>query len=258
MESRHIIVGGGEIGQSMWEVLNSAGVDVLIRDKESEIVGQFNYVHIAFGCPSQEEFIKAVKEYDEIYKPHTIIIHSTIAMGTVRQLGEKAVHVPIRGRHPHLEEGMREFVMYIGGNDSTRVAQVANFYRGIGIDVFQVDPNAYPPETTEALKLWCTTYLAWNLLFEKEMYRFCREHNLPFEIVYEHLNQTYNEGYTKLGEPQFTRPILKHVPGATGGHCQLPNCRLLKDLSYIPEIILNMNEAYEDAESKYYEYDRDK
>jgi hypothetical protein len=253
MESRHLIIGGGEIGQSMWEVLNEGGVDVLIRDRESDIVGQFNYLHIAFGCETKAAFIRAVQLYDEMYQPHTIIIHSTIDLGTTRALGEKAVHVPIRGRHPHLEEGMKTFTLYVGGNDSDRVRDVANLYRSLNIDVFQLDPNAYPPETTESLKLWCTTYLAWNLLFEKEMHRFCKEHNVPFEVVYEHLNQTYNEGYTKLGEPQFTRPILKHTPGKIGGHCQIPNSKLLEHTSYIPKLILEMNESYENPDSKYFE-----
>lgn len=246
MESKHLIIGAGEIGQSMWEVLNGAGVDVLIRDKESEIVGQFNYLHFAIGCTNQDEFIKIVKEYEEMYNPHTIVIHSTVPLGTIRALGEKAVHAPVRGRHPHLEEGIRTFVMYVGGNDLNRVESVYRIFQKARIPLYLLDPKAYAPETTEALKLWCTTYLAWLILFEKELHRFCEEQGLSFDIIYKHLNRSYNEGYEKLGESQFIRPVLDHVPGPIGGHCQIPNCVLLGDVSYIPQLILEKNETFKE------------
>lgn len=228
----------------MYNVLKEAGLDVQIRGKESDIVGQFNYIHIAFGCADKDEFIKAVREYDEMYNPHTIVIHSTVPLGTIRELGEKAVHCPVRGRHPHLEEGIREFVMYVGGNDIDRISSVGQLLNLAGIKTYSLNPVTHPPETSEALKLWCTTYYAWVILFEKEMYRFCEEHGLSFDVVYKHLNQTYNEGYKKLGEPQFIRPVLDHMPGPIGGHCQIPNCKLLDDISYIPQLILEKNETF--------------
>jgi len=91
------------------------------------------------------------------------------------------------------------------------------------------------------------------ILFQKEMKRWCKEHGVPYEIVYEHLNQTYNDGYRKLGEPQFIRPVLKHMPGKIGGHCQIPNSKLLGNSSYIPKLILEMNENFENPESEYFE-----
>jgi hypothetical protein len=242
---KHLVIGQGEIGTSMYNILKEGGVDVQIRDKDSEIVGQFNYLHLAIPFTDQDSFINICKEYERQYNPYTVVVHSTVGLGTIRLLGEKYVHAPIRGRHPHLEEGIREFKLYVGGNDTQRVSEVAEFYRPLIKEAHLLDPAAYPPETTEALKLWCTTYYGWIILFEKEIHKFCEERGLPFEIVYEDLNKTYNAGYTKLGEPQFVRPVLKHIPGPTGGHCVRENCKLLGDTSYIPQLILEKNDTFD-------------
>ena len=39
----------------------------------------------------------------------------------------------------------------------------------------------------------------------------------------------YNEGYEKLGEPQFKKYVLEYMPGPTGGHCVNPNHKILED-----------------------------
>ena len=226
MESRHLIIGAGEIGKSVYEVLKNS-VDVQIRDKESDIVGQFNYIHIAF--PFGDDFVDRVREYEELYNPHTIVIHSTVKVGTIRELGEKAVHVPIRGKHPNLAESIRTFRLYVGGNDIRRIKQVAEIFKQEVPDVYILDR---PPETTEILKLMSTSYYGWNILFEKEMYRICKEYGVPYEIVYKDSNESYNKGYRKMGDEQFVRPVLTHMDGPIGGHCIYENSLLFPE-SYI-------------------------
>lgn len=251
MESRHLIIGAGEIGRSMKAVLEEGGLDVQIRDIESDIVGQFNYLHIAIPFRNREEFLDTVRGYEELYSPHTVIVHTTVGVGTIREMGEKAVHVPLRGKHPHLAEGIRVFRMYVGGNDVQRVKDVAELYRELGIDTYLIDPTAYPPETTELLKLMCTSYYGWNILFEKEMHRICEEYKVPFEVVYTDLNKTYNQGYEQLGSKQFVRPVLDHFPGPNGGcggHCVIENCILMHQAGkgnsdWMMEAIMSMGKA---------------
>jgi len=82
---------------------------------------------------------------------------------------------------------------------------------------------------TETLKLWDTTYYAWNVVFEKAVWAYCQKRGLDFETVYTHANTTYKSGYEQLHRPGVARPILQHVPGKIGGHCLIPNCELLDD-----------------------------
>ena len=239
MESRALIVGAGEIGKSMFSVLDGK-FDVHIRDKDSGPTGQFNYLHVCI--PYSEEFLSEVERYDYEYSPKIIVIHSTVPLGTIRKLGDKAVHVPIRGKHPNLAESIRKFRLYVGGNNRDYVTEIADMFRQVVDDVYMID-TTYPPETTELLKIMCTTYYGWNILFEKEMYRLCNELGVPYEVVYTDLNRTYNLGYTKAGMGQFTRPVLDHMPGPIGGHCVSNNCRLFPD-SYITKLILEKDEEF--------------
>lgn len=82
---------------------------------------------------------------------------------------------------------------------------------------------------TEALKLWDTTQYGIMIVLEKEIYAYCKRHNLPFELVYKHANKSYNEGYTKLGKPEVVRPYLDQHDGPIGGHCVMPNAAILKN-----------------------------
>lgn len=248
METKHLIIGNGQIGSSVYEVLKEVA-DVQIRGKESDIVGQFNYLHIAIPFLDQETFIKIVKEYEELYRPHTIVVHSTVGVGTIRLLGESCVHAPIRGRHPNLAESIRTFRLYIGGNDISRIKAVAEIFKLACKDVAILDR---PPETTELLKILDTTYYGWNILFAKEVYRLCKQFGVEYDDVYTDANNSYNKGYQEMGEPQFTRPVLKHMPGKIGGHCVSENSILFPD-TYVTQKITEMNKEVEDPNSIYYE-----
>jgi len=237
METSHLVIGAGEIGKSIKKAFDGV-LDISIRDISSDVVGQFNYLHICF--PYFDGFIKTVEMYDKLYSPKTIIIHSTLPVGTIRALGEKAVHIPIRGKHPKLAESIKTFRLYIGGNDIDRVVEVAEIFNLINKDTYILD---WPPETTEILKLMDTSYYAWNILFEKEMHKICHKYNIPFEVVYQDANRSYNDGYAEMGNLEVVRPVLDHIKGQIGGHCLVNNAKLFDD-TYINKLILDKNKEF--------------
>ena len=71
-----------------------------------------------------------------------------------------------------------------------------------------------------------TTYYAWNILFEKYLHQLSKKHKANFNQVYTKWNKIYNAGYKKT-KPNVIRPILKHFPGPIGGHCLIPNVKIL-------------------------------
>ena len=97
------------------------------------------------------------------------------------------------------------------------------YFEKVGIKIKLVDH----PNDTEALKLWSTTQYKRFIELEKEIYEWCGKNKLDFEIVYTDVNETYNKGYKKLGMNHVNRPVLKHIKGKIGGHCILPNYKLL-------------------------------
>lgn len=229
---KHIIIGAGEIGISLFNVLKSH-YNVFLRDKNDDLNGKFEIVHICY--PHSKNFVKVSKFYIKKYKPSLVVIHSTIPVGTTKKISLIAVHSPIRGLHPNLEKGIKTFVKYFGGG---RAKEAARYFSKIGIKTKTFKDS----KTTELLKILDTTYYGWNIVFAKEAKRICDELNLKFEEVYTIPNQDYNDGYKKLGMPHVIRPVLKPMEGKIGGHCIVPNADLLKD--WITEIIKKRNKNY--------------
>lgn len=211
-----LIIGAGEVGTALAAVLKD--YDPSLIDKGEDIHPDWvEILHVAF--PYSDKFIEYVKEYQEKYKPKYTVIHSTVPVGTSSQLD--AVHSPIRGLHPNLESGIRVFVKFLGGKQAS---EVADYFRRAGLRVQLFDR----PETTEAMKLWDTTYYGVCIDFAKRVKTYCDKHGLNFHEVYTLANQSYNEGYSALGHPEFVRPVLQPIMKPTGGHCIEPNKELLK------------------------------
>ncbi len=224
---RSLIVGLGEVGNALKEVFLKAdpyefydkwaGVD--LDGGFGDLDKPFDILHICMPYLDGESFFEFVKEYQKKYTPKYTIIHSTVPLGTSRQLG--AVHSPIRGIHPNLESGIKTFPKFLGGEQSS---EVADYFRSAGIKVILFDAS----ETTEALKLFDTEYYKVCIEFAQRVKKFCDKNGLNFSEVYTIPNQTYNEGYTKLGMPEVVRPVLQPIMKEIGGHCLVPNSKLIK------------------------------
>ncbi|MBI4993486.1 hypothetical protein HZC33_00800 [Candidatus Wolfebacteria bacterium] len=229
---KHLIIGAGQIGNALYKVL-SPYYNVFVIDKNDKIDGNFDVMHICY--PNMKDFIKITKAYIKKYHSKSVIIHSTVPVGTTKRISSMAVHSPIRGLHPNLEKGIKTFVKYFGGKKANEAAKI---FSGIGIDTQCFKKS----ETTELLKILDTTYYGWNIIFAKEVKNICDKFGVDFEEAYVIPNQHYNEGYKKMGKQHFIRPVLKHMPGKIGGHCVVSNCDLLD--SWITKTIKQRNKKY--------------
>lgn len=231
---RSLVVGAGEVGTGLYEVLRETyGANVQIRDIEepTDEIGKVDYLHICIPFKNFSSFKKAVNGYVRKYKPSITVIHSTVPVGTTRRLGERFVHSPIRGKHPHLAEGIRTFTKFVGSviadltTGNVPANEIAAYFIGANIQSIVFNRS----ETTELGKIMETTQYGWFIALAKEIKRVCDVQGLDFTEVYTIHNQSYNEGYAKLGLPQYCRPVLEPVPGPIGGHCVVPNAKLLSD-----------------------------
>lgn len=221
----HLLVGYGEVGQALHGVLaGRARVIVLTKNDEgeesitpSDPVQRVEIMHICI--PYSHNFFSSVKEYQKRFRPLSTVIHSTVPVGISRKL--KAVHSPVRGIHPNLENGIRTFVKFLGGS---KAGNVADFFRSCGLRVMLFDKA----ETTEAMKLFDTEYYRMCIEFVQRVKRYCDKNGLNFTDVYRIGNITYNEGYERLGYPEYRRPILEPIMGPIGGHCVESNKELIK------------------------------
>lgn len=210
----NLVIGLGQIGTAIQKILGADGHDIYKHAPQPK--SEYDVLHICI--PYTQSFDSFVEVYKNTFKPKLVIIHSTVPIGTSKRLN--AVHSPCRGIHPNLEQGIRTFTKFFGGKDAEVASEI---FSQLGIPV-QVTKDS---DTTEALKLWDTTIYGWNIILEKEIHKFCKEKGLDFNVVYTQANTTYNEGYEKLGKPEYKKYILKHYNEKIGGHCVIPNLDLL-------------------------------
>lgn len=221
--AKTLIIGAGEIGTSLCNVLRDA-YEVHIRDvADPQYPHRFTVLHLCY--PYTEQFIETARAYMAQYEPALTIVHSTVKPGTTRQLGKRVVYSPVIGRHPHLEEGIRTFTKWLGAVDHGDAEDACVYFELAGVHAELMES----PEAAELAKVCCTTAYGWMILVQKEIHRLCEQYGVPFDQVYKEWTIEYNRGYLELEQAHFARPVLQHMPGPSGGHCILNNCKLLDD-----------------------------
>ncbi len=230
------ILGYGEIGKAIAKFYKNPQIKDLDRNDGLEGV---EVLHICI--PWSDKFVEIVSKEIKQSKPQITIINSTIAPGTTSKIIaglpkelQMVVHSPCRGVHPHLYEGIKTFVKYIGA-DSKEAGELAqNHLKSLGIKTKLV----YPAKTSELAKLFCTTYYGVCIAWHKEMKKMCDQLGVNFDDVATEFNKTYNEGYAKLGMKNVVRPVLYVDDKPIGGHCVVPNAKILKDYFESPALDL--------------------
>ena len=221
-----LILGAGEIGTSLETVL-SKEYETQILDKGQTLDFKPEIMHVAF--PYSKEFIKQLSDYQLQYNPNFTVIHSTVPVGTSRKC--HAIHSPVVGIHPDLSKSLTTFTKFIGGE---KASEVANYFRRAGIKVHLEDKQ----EATELLKIQSTTFYAMMIEFCKDMKDQCDKNGVSYNsfLLW---NQNYNEGYAKLGYPEYKKPLLQPIMKKQGGHCTLPNLKLIdtKFTKFLEEIV---------------------
>jgi len=234
-----LIIGYGEIGKGLYKVLKNHHKCTIFDDtqkipREARLSAtsneNFDMMHICI--PPVAEFEKKIILLKKLFNPKYTVIHSTYPVGTAKRL--KCFHSPVRGIHPHIDSGIKTFVKYLAPKNKV----VANYFKKAGINIKQVkDTNI-----TEALKIWDTTVYGVNIMLEKEIFDWCKENKVDFDLVYTDSAKTYNEGYEKLGHPEYKKYILKHMNGGIGGHCVMNNVKFLD--TPLVRLLKQANEKY--------------
>lgn len=224
------IVGFGEIGKGLYDVYNEfetyeiVSYDISFKTENKDKLVGCDILNICI--PYCDNFVEIVNAYIKTYVPFLTIIHSTVRPGTTKLLYGNVCHSPVRGIHPHLKDGIKTFLKYIGSEDR----QIGEFYQkhlnDLGINSYICENSI----TSEFAKLIDTTYYGVCIAFHNEINELCEKYNLSFDEVMTKYNSSYNEGYSFLGKQNVIRPVL--IPGnKIGGHCVVPNVNILKEFT---------------------------
>jgi UDP-N-acetyl-D-mannosaminuronate dehydrogenase len=215
MHSAVVIVGLGEVGKPLLEIMKSRyqtfGVDI----NQPASVSQCDVMHVCFPFEASK-FVGQVVEYVHRYRPALTIINSTVAPGTTRRIATESrtpvVHSPIRGKHAHMQEELLHYTKFVGALDLPSGERAVEHFEKVGMKAKLLTS----PEATEIAKLTETTYFGLLIAWAQEVERYCIK-----------LGVNYDDVVSFYDEIKFF-PSVKYFPGVIGGHCVMPNIAILR------------------------------
>jgi UDP-N-acetyl-D-mannosaminuronate dehydrogenase len=215
MSGKFLVIGLGEVGKPLFELISDHFDVVGIDLKPVEFDDECEVMHLCY--PFQiPNFIGQCVEYINKYKPKLTVINSTVSPGTTRAIYQKTgtalVYSPVRGKHARMKQELLHYVKFIGGIDQVSGQEAANHFQSIGMKTKLLSS----PESAELAKLTETTYFGVLIAWAQEVERYC-----------DYLSLDYDEIVSIFDEIGYLPPV-KFTPGVIGGHCVMPNIKLLK------------------------------
>jgi UDP-N-acetyl-D-mannosaminuronate dehydrogenase len=232
-DNRVVVVGLGEVGRPLLQLLSEhydvVGVDI---EPPSQSIGAVDVLHICYPFEIKD-FVGETARYISLFKPGATVINSTVAVGTTRAVarrtGAAVANSPVRGKHARMLQEMRSYTKFVGPMDPATGKSVAEHFERAGLKTKVLSA----PEATEIAKLTETTYFGLLIAWAQELERYCDKAGQSYEEIVSFYKEI---GYF---------PASTYFPGVIGGHCVMPNIRILKqfDASVLLSAIETSNTA---------------
>jgi UDP-N-acetyl-D-mannosaminuronate dehydrogenase len=216
MDQTVVVVGVGEVGKPLLEIMKSRYRTVGVDIHQPASVSQCDVMHICFPFQNSN-FVGQVVEYIHQYRPALTVIDSTVAPGTTRRIavesGSAVVNSPVRGKHVRMQEEMLRYTKFIGALDPSSGQRGVEHFEEVGMKTKLLSS----PEATEIAKLTETTYFGLLIAWAQEVERYCMQ-----------FGTNYDDVVSFYDEIEFFPPV-KYFPGVIGGHCVMPNITILRE-----------------------------
>lgn len=235
-----VVVGLGEVGKPLFEILSThyaaTGVDIAPAPADVQNVA---VLHICFPFEIGD-FVGETARYIDRFNPALTIINSTVGVGTTRAIAERTgvavVNSPVRGKHVRMREEMHHYTKFIGALNPADGEKAARHFQAAGLKTKVLST----PEATELAKLSETTYFGLMIAWAQELERYC-----------DRSGANYEEIISFYDEIKFF-PAVKYFPGVIGGHCVMPNIKILSKFaqSDLLEAIQSSNQMKIDRDAR--------
>lgn len=216
---KSLIIGKGQVGSGLCAVIEQYH-ETYIKDIEDLELEGVEVLHLCF--PYSGKFIETANDYINKFKPKLTINHSSVPVGTTEKLVGICFYSPIRGKHPHLAEGIKTFEKFIAGPGSM-ISIAIKYFQECEIKVVAYSDPAMM-RTLEFCKLMSNIRYGYEICFMQEAERIAKQLGADIEI-FNDFERSYNLGYKELYEPNMRRPIL--YGGSIGGHCVMQNAEII-------------------------------
>lgn len=219
-----IVMGIGEIGRPLYELLNGV-YEILPLDPihyPDNEVAPCNFLHVCI--PGElKTFKEAIKKVYLWSSPKYIIIHSTVVPGTIDKMQTEfacpIIHAPVHGKHQNnqMKKDMLKYPKYLGMPYSITAKESAELVEHFAKAGFATIIPVAGVKNTEWAKVLSTTIFGLQVAFAQEVERICDKFALDYDTV---------THFFPIQEDA-RGPIY---PGFIGGHCVMPNVKLIKEV----------------------------
>jgi len=226
-----LVVGLGEIGRPLKNLLAEV-YPVIGRDVDNiEINEEIRVLHICY--PYQvSNFVGTTIDYINQYQPELTIVNSTIVPGTMRKIYESVggmlAYSPMRGKHTRMRKDLMYYTKFIAGATPEACDMGADYLSKADFNIKKVSKL----ESLELAKIVETTYFGLLIAWAQEI-----------ERISNSLDVEYEDALLLTDEVNYLPPVI-FQPGYIGGHCIMPNIKLLENVYKSPflDIIKESNE----------------
>ena len=230
---KDVVAGLGEIGLPIYKII-SRNFPVYGYDIDKNLIPNnpkkfecypIRFLHICI--PYSKFFLPNVLKLNKFFLPESIVIHSTIKPKTTQNL-QKKLSIPIiysatRGVHKRMASDLKRYTKFFAldkkiKNSALMSKNYVNLMKKCGIKTKKISN----PITLELSKIICdTSYYGW-LINYAQMSKMIAE---KYRADYDEMWSFSDEIHKFLGN----RP--KMFPGFIGGHCVIPNLKLIDERS---------------------------
>jgi hypothetical protein len=213
-----LLIGYGEVGQGIYEAFKYYhDIEIYDPEKGLDTIWDLPIDILLVAIPYSDVFVEQVKEFIQRADGAPAIVFSSVPIGTCKQI--PAVHSPIEGDHTNMRESVLVHKRYMGGHSGKAYI----FFKQAFCDVVQLEE----PDHTEFLKLRSTTIYGINIEFARYSNAVAQKLGMDYQDI-----KSYDEEYNRLTNrterPDKQRYILDAPEGRIGGHCIIPNAKLLQ------------------------------
>ena len=238
-----IILGMGEVGATLFSLLEQRGYSCIGVDTDASRCKNYSvndkikdpqYLHICL--PGElDEFTNTVTNWiDKIPRLQAVLIHSTVRPGTTHDIqkdtGIPVLYSPVRGVHARFLKDMKRYTKFISSDDLQVDSQIKTDLE----KRFQKIDWMSTTKTAELAKILVdTTYYGWLINYAQITKMICKQEGVNFDEMWKFADE--------INENLGNRP--KMYPGVIGGHCVIPNLKLMDNENL--DMVRKINELYE-------------
>ena len=238
-----IVLGMGEVGETLFDLLVERGIDCIGIDldnskcknySENSIIENPEYLHVCLPGELSEFVDITINWIRKIEEVKVVVVHSTVKPGTTKNIQKKSkipvLFSPVRGVHKRFLDDTKKYTKFISSDDKQVDSKIK-------LDLekrFEKVDWMSTTKTAELAKILVdTTYYGWLINYAQITKMICEKEGIDFDEMWKFADEIHEN----LGN----RP--KMYPGIIGGHCVIPNLSLVEDKNL--DVIKKINELYE-------------